>query len=180
MGKARGLVVVDVETAGRDPEIFEILEVGWWSFATGERDSFIVPHLLLAFEQEALNVNRYAERRMFDMSQWDNDGWQLRRFASTLPGNLVVGSNPGFDIGFLRKLFRRHDLDLSPFAYPGLDVGTYAAGVLNRQLGERVGLKQLCNILGVQAGSHAAADDVRATGECLIKLQQIAQSRKVA
>lgn len=178
--KIKDIVCVDVETAGRNPEIFEVLEVGWWSLVTGERDSFIVPHSLLVFEQAALNVNKYAERRMFDMDRWDNDGSQLRRFSNALHGNLIVGSNPGFDVGFLKPLFVRNELDLSPFAYPPLDVGTYACGVLNRQLGERVGLKQLSSILGVKPGNHSAADDVRATGECLIKLQWIAQTQKGA
>lgn len=175
----KGLLVLDTETDGLSADINEIVEISWWSFVTGHRDTFVPPHTLTHADPEALAINQYWERGL-DREPQDHDGSRLRRLHAELSGNLLVGSNPGFDVGFLKPLFVKNDLDLSPLAYPPLDVPTYAAGILGRQLGERVGLTQLCRILGVKPGTHSAESDTFATGLCLIRLQEIAQSRKAA
>lgn len=168
-GFVRGLVCVDVETSGVDPEQHDVVEVGWYSLSTGVGGVFIPPHSLLRADPKALAVNRYWVRGLSDEAVWD-DGTALREFHAALAGNFVVGSNPGFDWAFLRKIFLREGL--APLAYPPLDVPTYAAGVLGRGIGERLGLTQLCRVLRVVPGDHSAGDDVRACVECLLELQR--------
>lgn len=170
-GVVRPIVCVDVETSGPVPEVHEVVEVAWWSFATGVGDVFIPPHTLAGADPRALAVNRYWTRGLSDQTLWD-DGSGLRRFSDAISGCLVVGSNPGFDWAFLRQVFVAGGLDVSSLAYPPLDLGTWGAGVLGRSISERVGLSQLCRVLGVVPGDHSAGDDVRACCECLVELQR--------
>jgi DNA polymerase III epsilon subunit-like protein len=164
-------ICIDLETAGLNPTLHEVVEVSWWCLDTGERDTFVPSHSLEHFEGAALDLNGYYERGLWQQSQWDEDGEALRRFHAALTGRLIVGSNPGFDVSFLKPLFTRNGLGLAPLAYHPLDVPTYACGVLGRPIADRVGLTQLARILGVAPGDHSAAEDVRACGECLIELQ---------
>lgn len=165
----RGVIVVDVETSGLDPGVHEVVEVAWWWLDRGAQDVFIPPHTLQRFDRNALVVNGYFERHLYDQSRWD-DGTRLREFHAVLDRNWIVGCNPGFDWAFLRALFTRNGLSLAALSYPPLDVCTYAAGKLGRPITDRVGLAQLCRILGVTPGNHSAMEDVRAVRECLIKL----------
>lgn len=165
----RGLVCVDVETSGVDPELHDVVEVGWYSLSTGVGGVFVPPHSLVGADPRALAVNRYWVRGLDVEHLWD-DGSALRQLHAALANNFVVGANPGFDWSFLRKLFLREGL--TPLAFPPLDVPTYAAGVLGRKIGERLGLTQLCRVLGVAPGDHSAGDDVRACVECLLVLER--------
>lgn len=176
----KGTCVIDVETDGLTPGLHEVVECSWWVLETGQHETFIPPHSLANAQGEALALNRYYERALWRQTAWDEDGVALQHFHAALSGNWIVGSNPGFDVSFLTPLFVRFGLSLEPFSYRPLDVGTYAAGVLNRPIGDRLGLRQLCSILGVAPGDHSAAEDVRACGECLIELQYIANSRRAA
>lgn len=173
-------ICVDVESTGLDPALHEVVEVAWWCLDTGARDSFIPPHTLDYAESAALNINHYYSRRLWVQTNWDEDGEALRRFHAALAGRLIVGSNPTFDVSFLKPLFARSGLSLEPLAYAPLDVPTYGAGVLGRPIGDRVGLTQLSRILGVEPGDHSAAEDVRACGECLIELEHRANYRRAA
>lgn len=172
MTRQRHVVCVDVETSGALPEVHEVVEVAWWVPASGASGVFIPPHTLAGADPKALSVNRYWERQLHCQDRWDRDCVELRRFHADITGCWVVGSNPGFDWSFLRALLIRNGLDVSPLAYPPLDVCTYAAGVLRRPVSDRVGLTQLCRILGVVPGDHSAASDVRACGQCLMELQR--------
>jgi DNA polymerase-3 subunit epsilon len=180
MSRPKTVCIIDVESSGLQPALHEVVESSFWRLDTGARDTFIPPHTLINADPEALAINRYWERGLDDQTQWDHDGSQLRSFHAALTGCLIVGSNPGFDVDFLTPLFVRSDLSLAPFAYRPLDIGTYAAGVLGRPIGDRVGLTQLCNILGIPAGDHSSENDVTATGRCLIELQYRANLQRTA
>lgn len=166
------VVCVDVETDGPYPEVHEPVEIAWWDVTNGTNGTFIPPHTLTRSDQRALSVNHYWERGLYHQANWD-DGTELRRFHQSIQGRLVVGSNPGFDWAFLRQLFVRECLPLDPLSYPPLDVATYAAGILHRDISERLGLNRLCRVLGVEPGDHTATGDVRACVECLLALREL-------
>lgn len=172
-------VIVDVETAGRTPGVHDVVECAWWDIETDERGVFVPPHSMIEFEAEALSINRYYERRLWYQSTWD-DGTELERLHQTLTGNLLVGSNPGFDALMLAPLFTRFGFNPRPWKSVPLDIGTYAAGVLSLPIGDRTNLTALCETLHVEPGKHCAWSDVQAIGEVLLKLHQHINLRKVA
>lgn len=176
----RMLCVADSETTGLIAGVHEITEISWLVLETGEHGTFIPPHTLDNATSEALNVSRYYDRHLWVQTSWDEDGTELGRFHTALAGNWFVGSKPTFDAAFLSLLFIRDGLDPEPWWRFPLDLGTYAAGVMSRPITDRVGLTQLCNLLGVLPGHHSAQEDVRATAECLIELQHRANYRRAA
>ncbi len=176
----RRTVICDTETTGLTAGVHEITECAWWCLETGENGVFIPPHSLDHADPKALEVSKYHQRQLWHQSSWDEDGVELARFHVAVTGSWFIGSKPTFDAEFLSPLFIRHGLSPEPWWRFPLDLGTYACGVMSRPITDRVGLTQLCNLLGVLPGHHSAAEDVRATAQCLIKLQQIAQSRRAA
>lgn len=176
----RAVIICDTETSGLAAGEHDITECAWWNLNTGENGVFIPPHSLDGATPKALEVSKYNPRQLWDQNRWDNDGLELRRMHTAMTGTWFIGSKPTFDAGFLSILFARFGLHPEPWWRFPLDLGTYAAGAMNRPITDRVGLTQLCNLLGVLPGHHTAGEDVRATAECLIKLQQMAQSRRAA
>lgn len=178
--RGRHLVVVDSETTGPDPTRHVPVEVGWWNLGTGERGLFIPVHTradLRRADPKALEINRYYERGLDLVSQWDTNGTCLEILHEVLVGNSLVGSNPVFDASMLNPLFLRHGLAPAPWHYALLDVGTYAAGVLGLSIGERLTLSELCQLFGMPAQTHDAEGDVTATGRCLLELQRCITNR---
>lgn len=125
------LVVVDVETSGTDPSRHCVLEVAAIDLTTHEELRF-VPRPPAGWmenaELEALAVNRYMERRLWELEIEANEpAWKA--LAQMLDGNMIAGANPGFDGTFLRTEMKANGLEPT-WSYRTRDLATYAAGVL--------------------------------------------------
>lgn len=186
----RAIVVVDLETSALEPDnrisgLFAGIPVGdvygvaveaaWWNLTTGEHGSFVPRHNVRTVRAYgaagALTVCRYLER-LADAPQ--DDGTEAKRLHAQLDGNTLAGSNPAFDAAFLRQLFAREDVP-APWHHRLLDLSAYAAGYLDVPGNHLPGLARVCERLGVDRPDHTAAGDVRATGECLMKLGALAE-----
>lgn len=174
----RQRVVVDTETNGLDIEKHQAFEVSWWNLDTGARATFIPVHdisqLLGAADPGSLRINRYIDR----IPGQTMDASELHRLYQELRGNTLVGSNPAFDSAFLAKLFKAKTsaLDPRPWHHRMWDISAYAAGVLG--LRELPGLYTICELLDVAPPDHTAEGDVRATVECLRKLEKTVLHRR--
>lgn len=183
----RHTVVVDCESTGLRSEDIAV-EVAWWDLATGARGQFIPRHdeqwALNFGEARALEINGYRERIE---GKPQDDGTETQRLLDVLTGNVLAGSNPNADAGWLEHLFINvvpDALDFADAPRPGMpwhyrmwDLSAYAAGVLG--LDELPGLAYTCELLGIEPGDHTAAADVTATGNCFLRLADIARSRTV-
>lgn len=176
----RSVIILDSETTGLLAGVHEITECAWLNRNTGACHRFVPPHTLDNATEEALEVSGYYARRLWVQSSWDEESEELALLHAALSGNWFIGSKPTFDAGFLSLLFVQHGLSPEPWWRFPIDIGTYAAGVLSRPITDRVGLTQLCHLLGVQAGDHTAMGDVLATDECLTRLEYHAHLQRTA
>ena len=116
------IVYIDVETTGLAPERHEVIEIGW---VDGDRSGrYIVPHIGITADPEALRINKYNERGLWDRSLWDEPD-RIADLANRLEGKTLAGCNPRFDAAFLSRLF-----GWEPWHYRLLDVQSYASAVL--------------------------------------------------
>jgi hypothetical protein len=193
------VIVVDVETNGLDPRVHQAVEVAWHNLATGATGEFVPPHdwreVVATGELRALRVNRYMDRLVdaphdvgyvLAIRLWEQFGGPLFQgdHAEERPRARLAAMNPGFDAGFLSRLFAevnqrtydgRLDLDVAPWDYHLLDLGNYAAGVLGHPVdAPPLSAGDIADILGVERGDHTAAGDVRAEVECFRRLSAIA------
>lgn len=168
----RQLIVVDVETTAlrRDAAILEIAAI---NTATGE-EFYLVPYVEPAYlaeaDREALAINRYYERRLWEhaTSSEEENISVYSKLKAVLSGNTLGGCNPAFDADFLKKKTGRvwhHRL---------ADLSAYTAGALGLSLTELPGLHKVCELLGVtNEEEHSAMGDARATAECFRLLQSM-------
>lgn len=164
----RQLVVVDLETTGLDTETCHILEIAAVNVTTGQEFYLapFVPQSVFAEPESAmaLSINRYFERRVFEVADRTNRDAQTRTYElrEMLRGNTFAGSNPTFDYTLLRRDYR----EIEPH-YRLADLAPFAAGVLGLPPTELPGLAKVCELLGVENDDpHSAMGDVRATAEC--------------
>lgn len=169
----RPIVVVDVETNGLTRAHHQVVEVAWWNLDTNHRGVFVPRHnqrmVLHDAELEALRINRYIDRiaeRMLDQHATEP---AVSCLWAELEGATLAGSNPAFDAGMLADLFERWEMPQPAWHHRLWDLSAYAAGVLG--LDELPGLAKVCELLGVTPGDHSAAEDVRAAGECFLRLR---------
>lgn len=172
---ANRVVIVDVETSGLDPEQHVVLEVAAIDLSdTGEGISFVPDQpneWVRDADPVALSVNKYFERRVFDEQLSAVETLEhLRRLWQMLDRATVAGSNPSFDVAFLRCLFAEHEVQFPRIHHRMLDLSPYAAGAL--KLGTKMpGLAQVCELLDVDnTAPHTALGDARATADCLAAL----------
>lgn len=192
---ARQLVVVDVETTGLVRGRHFPLEVAALNVTTGEELYFIpaLPdHALECASGDALAINRYFERRLYEHkcnwrdteSRWD-ELWEM------LSGNTLGGSNPTFDAdmiiaGYAAALRGGFPAGTVPepsqvWHHRLADVSAYAAAALQLAPTELVGLADVCKELCVDnAAPHTAMGDARATAECFRILQNIYKAQEVS
>lgn len=169
------VIIVDVETSGLDPEQHVVLEVAAIDLSdTGEGISFVPDHpneWVRNADPVALSVNKYFERRVFDEQLTNMETRvHLRQLSQMLEQATVAGSNPSFDVTFLRSLFAEHKVPFPRIHHRLLDLSPYAAGAL--KLGTRLpGLARVCELLDVDnTAPHTALGDARATADCLAAL----------
>jgi DNA polymerase III epsilon subunit-like protein len=135
------LAFTDTETTGLDPARHEAWEVGIVLRKPGLPDVEYLwqvrPDLSTA-EDEALAIGRYAERACVPASHHAaytggpgapvpmTRAEMQAAVTYILNGAVLIGSNPGFDADFLRKLLGGR----APWHYRPVDVPTLAAGRL--------------------------------------------------
>lgn len=192
---ARRVIVVDCETSSLAPDdrlggligaaplgehYGVVTEVAWHDLGSDERGVFVPRHdvrLVRAHGAiKALTISGYLER-LAEAEQ--DDGTEVRALHERLTGRAMAGSNPSFDARFLRQLFRAHGTapgcpgaNPEPWHHRLCDLAGYAAGRLGLAPGDLPGLARVCELLEVEPPDHTAAGDVRATVECLRRLEE--------
>lgn len=173
----RPLCYIDTETTGLDANIHQAYEVAWW-VEDKPLLSIRLPHTLENADPVALDIGKYHERG-FEPRKLDASAKHL---VEILKNNLynvtLVGANPAFDAGFLKKHVG------APWHYRLLDVETYAMPILN--LDRPIGLHALTEQLRekgyvIYEPDHSATADVmcvKDVHEALIDLSQRARKAR--
>ncbi|AOQ28913.1 DnaQ-like DNA polymerase III subunit [Mycobacterium phage SoSeph] len=186
--KRRQLIVVDLETTGLHDDA-AILEVAAVNLDTGATLSF-VPHVsaeaLSNAQPEALKLNRYYERGVFEQALTSNQtSDKYRELRDMLRGNVFAGSNPTFDSGLLARVKVQREMPAwtfalnPPVAVPDdyvtpfgrvwhhrlADLAVYAAGKLDIDLDDLPGLDAVAERMGVPVivERHTALGDAALT-----------------
>ncbi|WP_407563370.1 hypothetical protein [Streptomyces sp. 184] len=141
------LAIIDTETTGLDPEVHDLWEI---AVIRREPDGFEREYLwqvaasLDDADPKALEINRFEERYCLSESDCDAlampiDGGGpacplsmpefLFDLQDALDKAVLIGSNPGFDDAFLKKLMRAHRRKIV-WHYRPVDIATLAAGYL--------------------------------------------------
>lgn len=159
----RTLLFLDTETSGLDPLKDQLLEVSWATLLRPEPQTLVIPHDPSRVSDEAAAINGYHERNLADSSTWAT-AEQLGALLGDLRDVTLVGANPSFDAGFLRKAFGMN-IDQCPWHYRMLDIESMAYGKLD--LDDVPGMKTIFDVLTGQGfvipePDHTAAGDVRA------------------
>ncbi|WP_094980324.1 exonuclease domain-containing protein [Rhodococcus pyridinivorans] len=183
----RHLIVVDTETTGLDPHYAKVLEVAAVNVTTGEQLEFVPyfnrDHLITA-QPEALAVNRYYERRLFEHElDVKETTEQAEKLYGMLTGNTLAGANPHFDARVLRSFFRSWlpigDDQTEPWHYRLADLSAYTAGALGLPPTETPGLHRCCELLGVtNTRPHSALGDALAAADCFTVLATAERERQ--
>ena len=97
------LAFVDTETTGLDDRIHQPYEAAIWREDEAEPVVLDLPHTLEYADMQALAIGRYFERGCAPFAA-DRDQQIQRRLIKLLHGaTTLVGTNPGFDAGMLRR-----------------------------------------------------------------------------
>lgn len=176
------MIVVDVETSGLDPEQHSVLEVAAVPLNTLDGDGMVfIPALpvdwLRAASFDALSLNSYFERRLWQAEYSESDTEEcLHDLAELLDGAIFAGSNPAFDVAFLRPLFEQYGIRFPKIHHRLLDLAPYAAGALG--LGTDLpGLARVCELIDLpHPDAHTAFGDAQVTAEAFRELSRRGQS----
>lgn len=179
------LLFIDTETGGLDPQQHSLLEVafGVWD------DGVIIDTLNLPIYHEVYNVTQQAMSiNKIDLRKNDG-GWtpagavtQIQsfigqHFLDDEERPALVGQNVGFDVGFLKTLFRPGDYEYT-FSHRTIDTASIIrflqmSGVV-QPFG--TGLDDAIRYLGIpveEGARHTALGDVRATAAVFNVLKRI-------
>lgn len=145
-------------------------ELAWMDVDTGERGVFIPPHSLDGASDEALDIQKYAERIA---GQPVADIYTIQAFHDLCGGDGVkttlICANKTFDPVYLKGMFERAGLKPDPFTYRWFDIEDAAYWYFPDQFpyGSMPGLKDLARVLGVDNPQHhEAMNDVLVGAEC--------------
>lgn len=175
----RHLIVVDTETTGLDMDRAVAVELAAVNVTTGE-EFYLVPWVdrteFARFDPEALTVNRYFERRLFEQVS-HNTAAELWNFVEFMDGHTFAGSNPRYDAVLIEKMFGKYDIEPT-WHHRLADISPYAAGALALDPTDLPGLARICDALGVEnEDPHSALGDARATAECFRRVGEIQKNR---
>lgn len=184
-------IAIDVETTGLDPAACGLVQIGWQVVEKGR---------LLESMQMTVKPAYHGEKRCAvdddDICRendrlWRNDSFEwshtvlacikragehLKERTGTRP--FLAFHNAPFDMSFIcvdqalnrnpaRFLFQESD---GPFSRRLFDTQAMVQPLVMRGQLKSQSLKGVCEMLGVRPGNHTAAEDARATAECVIKL----------
>lgn len=171
-----GLVFVDTETTGLDPDRHDVWEIALID-DKGETE-YQLPVDLSSADPTALRINRFYERRNAMSQGRDLASFSARRtvpevdwwshgprsiaedIAVRLDGMTLVGANPAFDAAFLRRFLLDHG-QAPMWSHRLLDIEAYAAAFCH---GMPKSLRDTAGVLGVpvdEDGRHTALGDAR-------------------
>jgi hypothetical protein len=195
----RDVVFLDSETNGLDPRVHEAWEVAAWNLTTGHRCEFFVnigdvAAFMGRSEPKALRVGRFLDRYPLDDAPTREDtraaldglcdvldGGREVNLRDPRPAPVILGSKPTFDMDFVGNLMRTYNYPPGVVAklwhHHPIDLGSYAAGVLGRELGtESLSAEAVARMCGVEPGGHSAGGDVTSGGACYLLLRQAARN----
>lgn len=156
-----GLLFIDTETTGLDPETDQLIEIAYAYLDDPEPRTLILPHDRNNVSPEAARVNHYYERGLGDSTRWATLEQLLEFEYDLIAGETLVGANIGFDESFLAKEFpskkwHYRKLDIESMAYQAFGFPEKVPGMkdIHREL----------NVMGfdIPEPDHTAAGDVRA------------------
>ena len=160
MPDSDGVVLLDTETTDLGNRA-QITEVAWHSEGVDEPNevwSLRWPHDTLVASQDALDIQNYHLREMWDSSRWAMPE-ELEEFREALRGKTVCTANVHFDMSILE----RYGCDV--WHYRPLDFTSWAAGRMG--WAKRSGMIRTYERMrgafgdGILGPGHPAAGDVR-------------------
>src|ERR1044072_4603431 len=95
-------VFLDIETTGTNPDIHEMIEVGYVT-AAGAEVGFSLPFDEAVADPEALEVNGWGKREFAPVITYKA---AIERLSRDLKDAYVVGQQIHFDMGFMREFFK--------------------------------------------------------------------------
>lgn len=155
------LCYVDTETTGLDSRIHQPYEVSWWLEDSEKPETWNLPHSLDHADGGALRIGGYFDRGFAPFGGENERRTIAARLTSRLHGVTLVGSNPSFDAGMLRRF-----IGCEPWHHRLIDVSQGAMWVLG--LDRPPGLAGAMEILvgrgyDIPEPDHTAEGDVRTT-----------------
>lgn len=181
-------IAVDTETTGLDPALCGIVEIGWTVVEYGKIVSstsmLVLPGNPVALvDDNDMCRENFARSTVESNLAVDEALDAIRRAAEALRTRtgerpMLAFHNAPFDISFIvadrvysptgiRWMLQESE---GPFSRRIIDTQAMVQPlVLSGELRSQ-SLKGICELLGVRPGSHRAADDSRATAECVIAL----------
>jgi DNA polymerase-3 subunit epsilon len=184
----KNLLVLDLETTGRDPEVHSTIEIGV-VLLDGNTLEEIDSWSTLIKRQEANSTDQAAmllhgrTPREIESGKDAKEAVEelLSRFGTDY---LIAGWNVGFDVQFLRTLLRKtgHHDAFTQIDYHRVDVWSIAQFL--KSIGwfhnDVSSLSCLCEELGLpRARAHSGLEDARVTAAALRRLVEMS-SREVA
>lgn len=159
-----GLVFIDTETTGLNPETDQLIEVAWATLENPEPKTLIFPHDRNNVTPGAAAVNNYYGRGLGNPKLWCSVSDELLLFEE-LKGQTLVGANIAFDESFLAKKCTYRDYDVVPWHYRKLDIESIAYHAF-RYPQKVPGMKDIFEVLVAKGydlpePDHTAAGDVR-------------------
>lgn len=156
-----GLLFIDTETTGLDPDHDQLIEVAWATLEDPEPKTMILRHDRNNVRPEAAKVNNYYERHLGNPDIWVSYFEENKFKNEVLKDATLVGANIGFDEGFLKKRFfganwHYRKLDIESMAYQAFGFPEKVPGMkdIQRELTARG--------YDIPEPDHTAAGDVRA------------------
>lgn len=170
------LVFLDTETTGLEPNWHEIVEIcAIRSDVRIDQGSVVIEYIAEAYGRvKPVHIDRASEYALeingYDPQTWlDAEPWRkvCERVRSVVDGAPIVGSNPAFDIAFIREsctrdhtdcgwITTRHAVDTASLAHPLLLAGKIKS----------VSLGALIDYYGIDADqwpAHTSIGDVHRT-----------------
>jgi DNA polymerase-3 subunit epsilon len=178
------IVVLDVETGGLDPNRHCILELGAcvWEDGVISSEDFSLPIYeggVLCYNADAMRINK------IDLGTWSEIGVSpaeaVEQFEKWLDkheladGVSLGGHNVGFDVAFLKRLYRLAKAKYTRFDHHLLDTASLLQFMNLRGVYCPLGLNQAIKFFGVEQNKnkHRALHDALATARLLTKLTKL-------